>query len=54
MVFAFSGLGILEIDGDVEVDKFSKVLVTGGAGFIGSHLVDTLMVKNFDVKVVGN
>ena len=31
-----------------------EVLVTGGAGFIGSHLVDNLMERECDVKVVDN
>lgn len=31
-----------------------RVLVTGGAGFIGSHLVDKLVRENFDVDVVDN
>jgi len=30
----------------------SRVLVSGGAGFIGSHLVDRLMGKGFDVVVL--
>ncbi len=31
-----------------------KVLVTGGAGFIGSHTVDLLINKGFDVVILDN
>ena len=31
-----------------------KILVTGGAGFIGAHLVKKLIEKNFKVMVVDN
>lgn len=31
-----------------------KVLVTGGAGFIGSHIVDKLVRENFKVVIVDN
>ena len=29
-----------------------KILVTGGSGFIGSHLVDTLVKKKYNVTVL--
>jgi UDP-glucose 4-epimerase len=31
-----------------------KILITGGAGFIGSHLSDLLVSKNYDVVVLDN
>src|SRR5438045_6459460 len=31
-----------------------KVLITGGAGFIGSHLTDTLLARGYNVKVIDN
>ena len=32
----------------------SKILITGGAGFIGSHLCDALIARNHHVTVVDN
>lgn len=32
----------------------AKLLITGGAGFIGSHLVDSLMNRGYQIRVVDN
>lgn len=34
--------------------KSTGILVTGGAGFIGSHIVDLLVSQKYDVKVLDN
>jgi len=34
--------------------RYSKAIVTGGAGFIGSHLVKKLVAHNVDVLVIDN
>ncbi|CDS00288.1 hypothetical protein [Sporisorium scitamineum] len=36
------------------VDEKKRILVTGGAGFVGSHLVDRLMLMGHEVLVIDN
>ena len=37
-----------------KVEGYSKILVTGGAGFIGSHIVDRLIKEGYEVVVLDN
>lgn len=32
----------------------SKIIVTGGAGFIGSHIVDALVLEGYEVHIIDN
>ena len=34
--------------------KYKKILITGGAGFIGSHMCEYLIKKKFKVYVIDN
>ena len=34
--------------------RLTTVLVTGGAGFIGSHTVDLLLEKGYEVRILDN
>jgi UDP-glucose 4-epimerase len=36
------------------INEVSEILVTGGAGFIGSHIVDKLISEGFEVTVLDN
>lgn len=39
---------------NTNIKKSKKVIVTGGAGFIGSHLVERLVALGYEVHVVDN
>lgn len=51
------GLGSMNVGGKVPLglkSKSQRIVVTGGAGFVGSHLVDRLIARGDSVIVIDN
>ena len=45
---------MLQVKKNKKDKQYKNILVTGGCGFIGSHLVDRLVSEGFNVFVIDN
>ena len=45
---------MLQVKKNNKDKQYKNILVTGGCGFIGSHLVDRLVSEGFNVFVIDN
>ena len=40
--------------GDFKMENIKKILITGGAGFIGSHIADRFDEEGYEIIIVDN